>query len=400
MKYNGLEGIDIDALANSEESIVEPVISTEPLVEDVTGTERQTGDELNKAPDVEPEPDAEEGISLEELANQGDEDEEIIEEEVSLNNEDGIKDTSQAPAKTKGKSPSSQIPYASLASALYDAGVLSEDDELENVEDAEALMSLMAKQIKANELSDLNDTQKEYLEALRSGVPHQEYAAAKTTASQYEALTDEVIEGDEKMQHELVRRSFIVKGFSDAKAKAYADSLTSPEEAIAAKSELIAHSIAEVEQKSAANKAIKAAEAKKEAEYLSELKSKINESSEIIPGIKINATTKTKIYNSLVTPVENKGGGELANDVMKKYSSDDDYKTRLHALDVITKGFTDFSKIAKTEKSNAVRDLDTVLKTTSNSVGGSGKSAADRIKGSTTRSIGAKMPDFGSMNKK
>ena len=398
MRNNALEGIDIDSLAESEEAVVDVVASTEPLVEEDNGGVTQDNSNENKAPETVDTPDSNEGIDLEELANAGSE-EENNEEEVSLKNEDGIKNTSQAPAKTKGKSPSSQIPYASLASALYDAGVLSDNEEIENVEDAEALMAVMAKQIKENELAGLDDNQKEYLEAMRSGVPHHKYSEAKSTAAQYQALTDEKIASDEAMQHELVRRSFVIKGFSNEKAKSFADSLTTPEEAIAARDALAAHSTKEIQAEVSQAQIIKEAKAKEDAKYLSDLKSKINESSEIIPGIKINSTTKNNIYNSLVTPTETDESGELYNTVMKKYSSDDEYKTRLHALDVITKGFTDFSKFARTEKSAAVSSLDKLLKQPSNNVGGTGRSASDIVKGSTTRNIGANMPDFGNMNK-
>jgi len=58
-------------------------------------------------------------------------------------------------------------------------------------------------------------------------------------------------------------------------------------------------------------------------------------------------TTPTKVTDE--TPL---------NEVMDKYQSDQEYKMRLHALDVITKGFTDFSKFTKKAKSNAAQKLE------------------------------------------
>jgi hypothetical protein len=67
---------------------------------------------------------------------------------------------------------------------------------------------------------------------------------------------------------------------------------------------------------------------------------------------------------------------------MKNYNSDNDYKIRLHALHVITKGFTDFTKFKTTSKSDVIRTFDASLASAA-----SGSIVKQSSEGATTSNI-------------
>lgn len=337
-------------------------IKTEEIVvpQEALGTTTKETTELQQEP---------EGIDLEVLANLGSEDSSLEEE---------IKDegNSEKASEKTGVSPSSQNSMlSSLASALVETGVLSSlsEEEVKEIKDTESLMEAITKQIKTNEFSDLTEEQKEYLEAIRNGVDVETYAQTKANASQYKKLSDEVIESNAPLQKELIRRSFLIKGFDEEKAAKFAELAMKDENALEeaklAKNSLVAHEEKLIQDKINQEKLVKQAKLDEEVKALEDLKSKITETSDLIPGIKFNSTFKDKAFSSMTTPVKvDKEQGPL-NEVMKAYKEDPEYKLKLHALHVATKGFTDFSKLVTTTKSKAVKELKDKLDQTSTQTG-------------------------------
>lgn len=391
---DGLFGdVDLSQLAGSEGAIVksEEVVGTPtPPVEEKK--EEKTGEkEQPKA-----EPANEDGIDISFLENS---ETAIVTEtddklESKIEEEPGNKDTktSQTPATGTEDSPSSITnTLTSFKHALKEAGVFSlPDEELEEVKDAESLVKALEKQIKEREFEDLNEDQKKYLEAVRSGVPHHEYSEHNSNADQYKQLADSDIKEKQNLQHELVRRKFLVKGESEENALRYAnmaiESGKGEFEAFAAQKELISYEEGLIQKKIDDAKALQEKTEKDAIEKLNKMKSELKEKSEIISGIKINSQTKDKVYDSLVNITEVGDNKTPMNDVMKSYSEDEEYKIRLHTLHVITKGFTDFSKFEKTSKSNAIKELDNKLSQKSTEIkGGSGATGGNT--GSTTLSI-------------
>jgi len=390
-KDNLFDGIDLSELAGSESPIIkEEQLETKETVS-VT-TEDSTGKENSVEEDV----DSLVGeISLEDIANIGGN-----EEDLDKDLEDGEADEiiSKAPAQSDEASPTSneESTLTFLASALQEAGVFSslEEEDLENIVDADSLISAVEKQIKSNELADLTEDQKEYITALRSGVPHADYAQRKYNTAEYESISDEIIseEGKDQLRAELIKRSFLIKGFDEKTSKEYALlALQSPDavdKAIAAKNALVAQG-KKAMQDEIDNKAAELQNRrKKEEDLLSSLKSKVNETSEIIPGIKVNSRTKDKIFSSMTVPVKVNETGDPLNEVMDEYATNSEYKLKVHALHILTNGFTDFSKISKSSKSKAVKELDAKLKSNTSS-GGSGRvrSSNKVTTGQTSRDI-------------
>lgn len=365
--------LDLDDLANSESPIVNTQNITTPSNEDDPVVLAVDTNDNNNAPVVE------NGFDLDLIANLGDED---TSEQEENEEEDGNDIRVSADDTKANNNSSSQNTFTSLASALVEAGTLTNlnEEELKEVTDAPSLLNALQKQVKENEFKDLNDIQKNYLKALELGVPHDTFVHVQANAEQYKKISDELLETRQDLQFELIKRNFLIKGFDLNKADQYAKLALKNEdplqEAIESREALVAFENSKLEKDLNARE-LKLQQDREQADIaLSKLKSKVIETSEVIPGIKVNSTTRDKIFESMTTPVKVKDKNPL-NEVMLKYQDDPEYKMRLHALDVITKGFTDFSKFQKTIKSNALKELENVVN--SGTISKSGKSMSTNV---------------------
>lgn len=351
------DGIDLENLANSESSIVETGSISDPNTGKTVNKNTSQASEENDLQDND------EGIDINILAGDGDEGTEGNDDEDNDGDSSEKKNKEiKVPADDAATS-SSQNTFTSLASALAEAGTLTTltDEELAGITDAGSLLEALDKQVKDNEFAKLNDLQKQYMEALEAGVPHDTFVHTMASADAYAKISDEVIEGRADIQAELIRRSFLVKGFSAEKANSYAALAMKGDdpvkEAIESRNALVAFEKGRIDQEINAGKQSQEDQIKEAEKALANLKTKVTETSEVIPGIKVNSPTREKIFKSMTTPIKVKDEMPL-NEVMDKYESDAEYKMRLHALHVLTNGFTDFSKFTKTIKSTAIKDLE------------------------------------------
>lgn len=281
--------------------------------------------------------------------------------------DDNIDDKKPDPNDKDVVSSSQSDVFTSLAADLSKAGILAFDDETSSADitDQDKLQAAIAKHIKDSRYADLNEDQRAYLESVENGVPTTEYQEQASVISQYKGLTDETIRGSEQAQLILQQNMFISKGFTAEKALSLAQGLvaspTSAEDSIAARDALVAHHEGILNGKVEAAKQEKLKSTQDAEKLIAELKSKVDTSSDLIPGVKVNSRTKTKINDSMLN-IKSMNGGLPLNEVMEKYSTDNDYKIKIHALHVLTKGFTDFSKLSSVKKNESARSLTEVIK--------------------------------------
>lgn len=387
------EGISLEDLAGSEDPIMDsnsftPATPATPKTEDKKDSKADAIENLD-------------GLDLEDLAElEGIAAADDSTEDDDLNSPPQPNKIKTPAKKDDGSSPSSQDTFTSLASALVEAGVFSslEEEEIKEVTSVEQLLGAMAKQIQNDRYKDLNDNQKKYLEALEHGVPQEEYTERTANAEQYKSLDNDKIKQSPALAKELIRRNFVVKGFSPEDAEKYS-TLAIKEasvgyEAIKAKNSLIEFEEKQLQDQINKSKEERTAKIEKEKTALAALKSKVEETSEVLPGIKINSLTKNKIFESMTTPVTMVGDSPR-NEVMEAYSKNQEYKLKLHALHVITKGFTDFSKLTKTTTSSAVRTLEEKMNQT-----GTGKTGSLGAGVQTRTSTGLTLSEIGEEVKK
>lgn len=271
------------------------------------------------------------------------------------------------PGDKKPKSDSEQPSlFNSFASILADEGVLL-TDEVEKITDAKTFLEAIKTTVKQNEFSDLNDKQKKALEAFRAGVPVEEYVESANQMEILDSIKEEHINGETeeslKLRKDLIVENMMRKGFTETKAERYAemhvDAGSDKEEALDAHTSLKAIANIDIEKRLAdkAEKERKAAE--KKAAFQEELKKSV-ETVDIIPGMKLNSSLRGKVYESMTTPAVTTKDGRAYDAVMTNWTKDQSYKMKVHALHVITKGFTDFTPLygGKQKSQSAIDRLD------------------------------------------
>lgn len=283
-------------------------------------------------------------------------------EEVSeeINNQDEEEETDSS-----GSEDSSQNVYSFLTSALIEEGVLPSlgDKKIENSED---LIEAFRNEIKNNEYSDLNENQKKYLEGLRNNIPEPEIKENIKLENQLNSITPEMLKENEELRRQIILQDFINKGYSEEKAQKllkrsvdieedYEDSLDSLKNVKELHNQEYQKRIT-IEKEKEKQQQI---EQQKQIELF---KKSIMETKEIIPGIKVTPSMAEKVYRQAKTPVETLENGQQLNAIMKSRMDDPiNFETKLNYLFYLTKGFTDFGKIIKSQKTKAVKELDKII---------------------------------------
>lgn len=344
------EGINLDLLAGAEASFDNNSVTSAQNVD----TEDDGDTKATRTDAV----DTSGMINIDDIA---DSDEAVIE---SKNNKD-IDD--KTPSEDKSV-PST--PLSSLVSTLVDEGVLPslDEEELGEIKSASDLIAIINKQVKSNEFADLTEDQKEYLTALRSGVPNEAYRQQKSIESQYNNIQESNLESDDSLELRklLIKQDFIIKGYDEATATKYSDrSVNLGEDVDDSKAAL--KRLQEYQKQTTGNLLKEAEESKKAVEKAAEerlttIKDKIKSTDEILPSMKINTKSKDKVYDLLTKAAGQDSNGNPVNAIVNSMINDQEYLIKLAYLHHITEGMTKWDKIVSTSKSAAINKLDEQLK--------------------------------------
>lgn len=277
---------------------------------------------------------------------------------------------------TDGKGNSSSKTFGLLASALYQDGILSgiSEEDLKDV-DSDKFVELMTKTIKNNEYADLSDQGKQFLEAVRNGVPIETMAKIHNTELQLENLTedayiesdeddDDVAESKRNMREQLIFNDLRSRNISEVRAKRMVAAAFKE----GADEEDAKNAIENLKATVKQNKAAQISQAKAEQLQIQEqrnaLVDKIIKSEEILPGIKVPEKLRSKIAKNLTEPTGRDANGRLRNFVGDKRSENPElFDTRLNYL--IELGIfdekPDLSIFGKQKMSSAVKNLEKEL---------------------------------------
>ena len=287
----------------------------------------------------------------------------------------------------------SSSPLQLVTQTLLAEGLITLEEGSE-VKDAKDLIEGWRKKMLENEYSDLNETQKLYLDAIRNGIPEED---VKTNIGNIDVLTnlnEDTIVADENLRTTLIVQNFIAKGLSQTEAAKLAKrSIDLGEDVDDAKEAHI--SLLDFEKKRISTeteniKKQKQLDIKRSEEDLSKLKETILTREEFIPNVKVNSTTKEKIFKNLTEIAGYDKAGNPINAITKsRLENPDEYAIMESFLHTYTKGFTDFSKFENAVKTSAIEDLDKKLKTTQTG-GGSPK----EIKSSSSQGLSKALERF------
>lgn len=290
-------------------------------------------------------------------------------------------DSGQDDGSSDDEGASSQKLYSSLASALAEEGIITSLEDIENIKAPEDLFKIIKEEIKKNELADLTEEQKQYLEAVRTGVKPQVYNDYQSVLKQLETVTEEELTNNEELRKGLMVQDFVNQGINKERAEKLAQrSIDLGEDLEDSKEALnsIKESTKAEYQKMIDNQKQAKIDAEKESQaQIKKLKDDLYKTTEIIPGIKINETVKQKVYEQMTKIVDkSKKTGEPLNALTKAREEDPiGFTIKMHYMFNLTNGFKDFTKLTGKVKTNAVKQLEDTLRKTTELPGTGGQSS-------------------------
>ena len=306
-----------------------------------------------------------------------------------------IPDTPTNQSKTEdnnsGKSPSqnakaSDSPtdnkIATLAKALTEKGILSEiPEDFDGT--VEGLLGLVGGEVNTGIQSykdSLPEAVRKVIDNYEEGVPLDRTIANQSRQVEYKSITTESIDSNIELQKRLVAQDLINRGYSEEKIskrlEMFENNESLMEEARDAHSTLLqAEEYREIEMKknAAANSKRREDDNRK---TLEDIRSSIDTSEEIVPGMKLNKTSRDKLYSSLTSPVDKDANGNPMNAVAATRAKDVlKFETTLHYLHQLGVFGGDWSKLTKVAKSSASKELEALLDNTNDFNGSNSGSA-------------------------
>lgn len=254
----------------------------------------------------------------------------------------------------------SQI-YSSFATSLVDKGVLSnlnlEETKVESLDD---LQEAIQNQIN----SSVGDLEREYMEAMKGGVDKDAFVSYQRTKNQLDNINEDVLRSEDEralsLRRNIIGQDFLNRGFTKEEAIEYAnrsvDLGRDVNDAVQALAKLKAHNEETFAQH-------KRDEAKKTEETHNDIRKYIDSTSEIFKGLKLSKAIKDRLYNQIINPVGTGKTGAPVNQYAAEYEKDPvKFQVMQNYLYMVTKGFTDFSKLSNIATTKVSREMDELLK--------------------------------------
>lgn len=287
-------------------------------------------------------------------------------EEVKVNVEDTnpeVVDKEEIPEKEEENSESpanSDDVFTPLAEFLKEQGFFPNLDK--EIKSAEELAEAFKEEIKRNEFADLTEEQKEYLTALREGVPDALYREHVQAATTFKSVTDDILADNEDIRKQVVIQDLIHSGLSPERAERQwqriydlGDSL---EESKAARDNLIQKEEKEYQQKIQIEKQ-RAIEMKKAQEkQLNDLKNNVYSQEKLFDTFPVSQGMKDKVYKTMTEVVAYTETNQPVNKLMKhRMDNPVDFETKLYYLYELTNGFKDINKFVTKSTTSAAKKL-------------------------------------------
>lgn len=152
-------------------------------------------------------------------------DEPIIKKPITTTNDDDLLDVDFDLDTSKDKTPGNQSssPFSTLANEFITRGLLPKENaellkELETVDDWENFFDVYEKYSEVSELKSMTDVQKDYIKALRTGVPTKKFEEYANSIIYLDNLKPEHI-ADAKIGANIANVYYLNKGITDAEER-------------------------------------------------------------------------------------------------------------------------------------------------------------------------------------
>ncbi|KKL91975.1 hypothetical protein LCGC14_1889360, partial [marine sediment metagenome] len=244
-------------------------------------------------------------------------------------------------------------------------------------------MQEMVKQGVENYKGTLTDQDRALYEAKEKGVPVDAYGMAKHNFDKWSKVKTEDLKENEKLQIEVVSKGLEIKGFTKDEIaeeiegyKALENLEAKAEKVLPLLPKRFKGEITDMEESAAADDKSRK---DKIRSGVARMKSFIDNTPEIIPGIKLNKPTRDKIMNSMTQPIANDEQGKPLNPVMAtKNRNPQAFEMMIHYyhqlglfnIDENGQMKPDFSKIVKNVKTETVDSLRSIFESKEKHVAG------------------------------
>ncbi len=268
--------------------------------------------------------------------------------------------------------------FSSVASVLHGEGVLpSLDIENLNIESAEDLATAVKSEVQNLYKSKLIEQfGEDGYEFVANGVPIKEYQEYQNHTEALENITENALYEDIELSKKIVYQDYINKGLSgDSAARFIERAIESGEDAIIQEAKESLENVKSFNRQQLVDKQQLILQQEKEAEIQRvaeerKVKDSVYAVTELFKGQTITKSIQDKVYKSITNIVGNDSQGNPENALMKARREDTvNFDTKLYYLFELTKGFTDFSKVNKTGKNNAISEMQKAMRSNQNSNG-------------------------------
>jgi hypothetical protein len=269
--------------------------------------------------------------------------------------------------------------YASIALALHKDGLLTlDEEEVKKVKDASDLATLFQKQVDTL----LDDKQKRIAEALGNDVPVDKVTEFERTLSFLDGITEDSLKAEtpeaEQLRGNIIFQDFINRGFSKERAskevKKSVQAGTDVDDALEALQENKTFFQGQYEAMVNSAKAEREKAVQKEKETAASIEKMILETKEPIPGISLTDLDRKKFRDQWKSFVGKDEQGKPLT-ALQEYArkNPDKYQYNVNLLYYLTKGFSDFSPVVKTQvkqkTKTALEGIEKSLRTPADQVG-------------------------------
>ncbi|MGK0464777.1 hypothetical protein [Clostridium sp.] len=242
--------------------------------------------------------------------------------------------------------------YSNLAAEFKAKGVLPELD-ITKIKSLEDIEEAIKKQVE----SGLTDRQKYLEEAQKSGASVTDVSEKMNTIEKLKEVSPEYIQDETNgdFRSTAITQDFMQKGYTEERAREMAqrsvDNGTDIEDAQFALKALI-----EAEETSLQGLMTDAKG--KEDKSLSDIKSYIATTPEVVPGVTLTDSQKDELYSQITSDLGNKENAFMQAQKADPVGS----RIKLEALFYLTKGLTDFNVFGNKQESKISTDLENLIR--------------------------------------
>lgn len=281
------------------------------------------------------------------------EDKEKVEEEPKPKKEKKIEKVEE-----ESKEETESSPIVVFCEFLAEKGIIARKEGEQFEDNEEYLLKKIEEKIETGieeYKESFSPEAREIIDAVEAGIPADAILQRNAAIDTYESLTDAEIEGNEALQRSLLRNVYQLNGYSkdliEKKIKRLDDAGVMAEEAKDARDELKEAMIHQKEQMKETQKQEESKKVKAIEEWKANIKTTLDKTDEIIPGLKISDTQKKTVFEGL-TKIDAKGKNELR----KMIDADPMFDLKVAYIALALKwDFSAFDKKAMTEATKKLR---------------------------------------------